>query len=192
MFEWSVAERALPGQVESGDLAVVELDGGRALFAVIDGLGHGFEAAIAARAAAATLREDPWRSPAQLTERCHAQLRATRGAAMSVVSISGNQLRWCGVGNVEALLFGASRREGLVLRGGVVGGLLPPLYEASVTLQNDDLLLLVTDGIVARFSDKLDATLSPRQLANDILMRFARATDDALVLAVRISLARIS
>jgi len=48
-IEWAVAELAQPGQSESGDrhLVLPTPDGG--LVAVVDGLGHGAEAANAAK-----------------------------------------------------------------------------------------------------------------------------------------------
>ena len=54
-IEWAVAELARPGQSESGDrhLVLSTADGG--LVAVVDGLGHGAEAASAAKMAVMAL-----------------------------------------------------------------------------------------------------------------------------------------
>jgi len=57
--EWSVATRCRRGEATSGDLAVVTLLPEGALVAGIDGLGHGSEAARAARKAAEAVRENP-------------------------------------------------------------------------------------------------------------------------------------
>ena len=56
-FEWGLAARALHGQAESGDLHLVAPFAGGVLIAAVDGLGHGSEAAAAARVAVATLRD---------------------------------------------------------------------------------------------------------------------------------------
>src|SRR4051812_16934568 len=50
-LEWAVAGRALSGQLESGDAGLVVALARGTLLAVIDGLGHGSEAAAAAGSA---------------------------------------------------------------------------------------------------------------------------------------------
>ena len=51
LIEWAVAGAPIDGETESGDLhAVVQFEGG-VLVGAVDGLGHGAEAAVAARAA---------------------------------------------------------------------------------------------------------------------------------------------
>src|SRR2546429_452128 len=52
VIEWAVAELVLPGQTESGDRCLVTAPSEGGLVAVVDGLGHGAEAAGAAKAAA--------------------------------------------------------------------------------------------------------------------------------------------
>jgi negative regulator of sigma-B (phosphoserine phosphatase) len=56
-LQWSVATAVMPGEIEAGDRHVVcpLYDG--VLVAVIDGLGHGVEAAAAARMAAGVLEK---------------------------------------------------------------------------------------------------------------------------------------
>ena len=51
-IEWGVASRALPGQPTSGDLNVVKSFPDGVLVAALDGVGHGEQAATAARIAA--------------------------------------------------------------------------------------------------------------------------------------------
>src|SRR5213593_3297932 len=84
LIEWGVATLALPGESQSGDLHLVKQLGTGALVAVVDGLGHGAEAASAAKAAVAALERHATESPAPLLERCHRALKGTRGAVMSV------------------------------------------------------------------------------------------------------------
>ena len=55
--EWGVAMRCRRGEATSGDLAVVTLLPEGVLVAGIDGLGHGQEAARAARKAAEVVHE---------------------------------------------------------------------------------------------------------------------------------------
>lgn len=177
---------------ESGDLHVVEAFEGGVLIAVIDGLGHGAEAALAARRAAAELRAHAGRPVAELVERCHGSVRGTRGVVMSIASIDAPRsvLTWTGVGNVEAMVLRAGThergsKEVLVPRGGIVGHQLPALRTSEVLMSRGDLLVMATDGIRSAFTAALDVRQAPREAADAILAHYARERDDALVLLAR-------
>src|SRR5947209_15337930 len=132
-LEWGVAGQPLAGQAVSGDLhLVVPLPSG-VLVAVVDGLGHGEEAAEVAQLAVATLQAYAHESVVAVVERCHEVLRPTRGAALTVASFNGLDatMTWVGVGSVEGVLLRADLgavppREDVLLYGGVVGLSLPP------------------------------------------------------------------
>jgi len=192
LIEWGVAARALPGEARSGDCHVVESFPDGMLVAVVDGLGHGDEAAEAAEVATDILIRHAQESPVSLFRRCHESLSGTRGVAMSVAAFarSSHAMSWLGVGNVEGSLFrdcpgSRPARDSLIQRGGVVGYRLPPLQPSLVTVGQGDLLVLATDGIAAYSLDGLRMTEPPERIASDILARFARDTDDALVLVAR-------
>src|SRR5260370_4934984 len=87
LIEWGVATLALPGEAQSGDLHFVKPVGTGVLVAVVDGLGHGAEAATAAQAAVAALERHATESPVPLIERCHRALQGTRGVVMSVAGL---------------------------------------------------------------------------------------------------------
>ncbi|PYO96595.1 MAG: stage II sporulation protein E (SpoIIE) [Gemmatimonadetes bacterium] len=193
-IEWGVASLALPGEAQSGDLHLVKPIGGGVLVAVVDGLGHGAEAATAARNAVAALERHATESPAPLIERCHRALRGTRGVVMSVAVLARPErsLTWVGVGNVEGLLLygdGAARsgapRESLVTRGGIVGSELPRLHPVVLPIARGDTLIFATDGIREGFAEGLLLEATPQQLADQILTRHGKGTDDALVLVAR-------
>jgi hypothetical protein len=190
LIDWSVAARPLHGEARSGDLHVVAPFPGGVLVAAVDGLGHGDDAADAAEAAARVLFSYPAEPVVSLLLRCHEALQATRGAAMSLASVaSTGAVSWVGVGNVEATLFrcdGAKHgRESLILRGGVVGYRLPNLLPSTVSMSSRDLLVLTTDGIGRSSIDDMRLSDTPALIADDVLARFARDTDDALVLVAR-------
>src|SRR2546429_1989949 len=88
LIEWGVATLALPGQTQSGDLHLVKPVGSTVLVAVVDGLGHGAEAATAAQAAVAALERHATESPVPLLQRCHRALQGTRGAVVSVAGVA--------------------------------------------------------------------------------------------------------
>ena len=192
LLEWSVATRTMSGESECGDAhLVVELPGG-ALVAVVDGLGHGGEAAVAAREAVATLTQHADEPVVPLLQRCHGQLRATRGVVMTLASFraADASMTWLAVGNVEGFLLRADAaaipaRESVLLRGGVVGYEIPPLRPATHRVAAGDTLVLATDGIRSAFAEGLDVAVPPREMAAGILARHAKDTDDALVLVAR-------
>ncbi|MBI2266280.1 MAG: SpoIIE family protein phosphatase [Armatimonadetes bacterium] len=189
---WAVASSEFQGQKESGDLHVVKSFSDGVLAAVIDGLGHGADAASAASAAQETLEAHAHESVISLAKRCHENLRKTRGAVMSLASFNvlDPAMTWMGVGNVEGVFLrgdatGSQAKETLLLRGGVVGYQLPPLRAATIPVAPGDLLILATDGIRSGFSEGLAPTAPPQEIADHILALFGKKTDDALVLVVR-------
>jgi cell wall-associated NlpC family hydrolase len=189
---WSSAGRPRPGESESGDLAVhVELEDG-VVVAVVDGLGHGPEAAAAATRARGVIEATAAGAPVdELLRRVHEALARTRGVVMTIASIGCSGLmRWVGVGNVEAHVVrsdgGASRRAAsAVLYGGVLGYRLPDVKVSTVELEPGDLVLMATDGIDPDFADTVSPADTVEQLTARILERCARPDDDALVAAAR-------
>jgi negative regulator of sigma-B (phosphoserine phosphatase) len=191
-IEWGIAALPLPGHDASGDGHLVKAFPNGVLVAVVDGLGHGPEAAEAAAIAIHTLDKHSEQSVISLAKRCHDALRSTRGVAMSLASYtaSDSTLTWLAVGNVEGVLLrGNARaqdeRESLVLRGGVLGTRLPSLSADSLTVAGGELLILATDGIDSGFAETLVVTDPPQTIADRILAGHRRATDDALVLVAR-------
>lgn len=191
--EWGVATRCRHGETMSGDLAVVTLLPEGALVAGIDGLGHGSEAARAARKAAEVVRESSSQDLVLLVHRCHAVLRGTRGAAISLafVSPSKSEMTWLGVGNVEGRVLSgdpsATRPKGsLALERGVPGHELPTVRTATLGVRPGDVLALATDGIESAFADSLDISGSTQAISERILADYWKSPDDdALVVAVR-------
>ena len=194
LIDWGVAASALPGQAQSGDLHLVKPVATGVLIAVVDGLGHGSEAATAARTAVQTLDEHASESVLALLERCHRALKGSRGVVMSLAFANGpqNALTWVGVGNVDCMLFhvdaaapATPSRDTLVTRGGFVGSELPPVRAQVVPLARGDVLVFATDGVREGFSDGLQLETPPHQLAEHILSQHGKGTDDALVLVAR-------
>lgn len=190
-IQWGVATQTKPGEADSGDLEIVESFPGGVLVGAVDGLGHGREAAEVAHLAASTLAAHAGEPVASLVRRCHNTLLETRGVVMSLASFDSgaSTLTWIGVGNVTAVLLGGgpprhSRRESLLLRGGVVGFQLPPLSEDALAIAPGDTLLLATDGVRPDFTEGLGLG-PPADLAERILARHLKGSDDALVLVAR-------
>lgn len=190
--EWGVAMRCRRGEATSGDLAVVTLLADGVLVAGIDGLGHGDEAARAARTAAEVVHQSPSQDLALLVRRCHDALKGTRGAAITLAFVSPSEggVTWLGVGNVEGRVLSgdpsATKPKGsLPLGNGVPGHELPPVRATRIDLRTGDLVVLATDGVEAAFADSLDVSGSTQAISERILADHWKPLDDALVVAVR-------
>lgn len=159
------------------------------LVALVDALGHGQEAAATAAAAVTAIETYAGESLVTLVERCHEKLRRSRGVAMSLAHFSpGGRLRWLSVGNVDGVLLSSDHNNlfstrHMVLRGGVVGYRLPPLKLREIDVSARDIMIMATDGIRRDFAAAAHAgRQDPQVLADSILQRYGRRSDDALVL----------
>jgi len=159
---------------------------------VVDGLGHGPEAAAAARKAVAALEEHTGEGLIPLVRRCHERLKGTRGVVMSLASLDtrANTVDWLAVGNVEGILVRegwkpGSRIQRIIGWGGVVGYNLPELRPASLHLSEGDLLVFASDGIRQEFVEGSDYQDQPQRVADRICAQYGTRTDDALVLVLR-------
>jgi phosphoserine phosphatase RsbX len=192
VLERGVAGQAHEGEGRSGDLALFAASRQGGLVAVIDGLGHGDPAADAAETAAGILRRDVEFPPQLLLERCHEELRRTRGAVMTLAwfDLEARSMAWTGVGNVEARFVragdrGDARHASPVVLGGVVGYNLPQVRLGSIPLEPGDAVVLATDGVRADFSETLQSGIAAQELAERVLERHGKGTDDALAAVVR-------
>ena len=192
LVEYATASMIIPGESESGDRYIVAPMPTGTLIAVIDGLGHGAEAAEAAKVAVATLERYASESVIALIRRCNEAMKATRGAVMSLASFSAQDhtMACLGVGNVEGVLLrtdaqAGPSRESILMRGGVVGFRLPTLRALVIPVSPGDILIFATDGIRSGFEINLSLSAPLQQIADTICSQHGKGTDDALVLVAR-------
>jgi len=190
-----IGQAGLPfaGESEIGDRCVVRLSDQRALVAVIDGVGHGHEAAAASAAAAEVLERYGNETLDVLMLRCHENLVDTRGAAITLTLFDGRNsvLHWLGAGNVAALLLhtepsGHARARELLVRSGVAGVSLPSIDVSSTAVARGDLVVLATDGLRPDFAEGVDRCARPQVLAERLLADYGTRRDDALVVVARL------
>jgi negative regulator of sigma-B (phosphoserine phosphatase) len=193
LIESGIACLTMPGQSQSGDRHLVQPYINGLIVAVVDGLGHGEQAAVAADLAVTTLINHAHESVIALVKRCHDALRDTRGVVMALALFNEQDrtLTWMGIGNVEGLVLRAegsphSRHEYLLLRGGVVGDQLPSLSASIIPLMQGDTLVFTTDGIRGGFAKDLSASDKPQVMADRILAKYSKDSDDALVFVARV------
>lgn len=193
-LDCGVAVEPQPGYLECGDAWVFEPFQGGFLVAVIDGLGHGPEAAVASQRAVDSIRASAALPLDSIFRRCHQALLGSRGAAISAASIDaiGETLTWCGVGNVEGVVLnpvGFSppvwHSEGLIARAGVVGYELPPPHPITLPFVPGAFLVFATDGVRPGFATEIRPDRRSQQVADHILSGYGRGTDDALVMVTQ-------
>jgi negative regulator of sigma-B (phosphoserine phosphatase) len=185
-----IAGAAHEGETRSGDVAVFHPTAKGALACVIDGLGHGPEAADAAERCAGVVREHAEADARDLMQACHEALLETRGVVMTVAwfDLERSELCWAGVGNVDARLVRSGpelREEVALVFGGVLGYRMPRVRPATMSLARGDLLVMITDGIDAAISPALAGGGSAQALASRILDIHGKGSDDALAAVIR-------
>lgn len=110
--------------------------------------------------------------------------------AVAAIRTSTGTLSWLGIGNVEGILLSApavKERAPVWLRSiaGTVGLSLPKISPVSLHLAGGDTLIFATDGVERGLSGDLGFNAPPQEMADRILERQGKLTDDVLVLVVR-------
>ncbi|HEY6454207.1 MAG TPA: ATP-binding SpoIIE family protein phosphatase [Steroidobacteraceae bacterium] len=179
---------AVQGETECGDGWALAQDPDWTTLMVVDGLGHGTYAALAAECAQCTFAENPAQSPRALLERAHHSLVSTRGAAAAVgrVAATGG-ISYAGVGNIGGCLVSAERSQGLISHNGTLGLTMPRLQQFEYERPAASFLVMHSDGISARWDLHKDAALRQRHpaiIAAILFRDHARARDDATVVVL--------
>lgn len=188
-IEWGAVCRAKRGQSTSGDTYLVhEQAAGRVLAAVIDGLGGGEEAARAARIAEALYRERHEHPLQDLARQSHAALHATRGAVAGLLrlDLAGRAAAYVGVGNIGVHVYSRQPIKP-ISKNGILGYRLPTLLELRYAFDPGDIFVLYSDGVSGQFAQdpRIDIGQPPQAVAEQILARYGKLTDDATVLVVK-------
>jgi serine phosphatase RsbU (regulator of sigma subunit) len=111
--------------------------------------------------------------------------------SLARVDFAARTLTWTGVGNVSANLVskdatGVHIRSSARLAAGIVGYRIPEIRPAQVvSLRGGDLIVIASDGITEDHLDHIDFAASATVIAEQILAKHAKETDDAMVLAAR-------
>ncbi len=180
-----------PGEEVCGDQWGIGERRGGAVIVVADGLGHGTDARVAARAAVDAMRKYEDLAPKELMTRMHESMRHTRGAAVGVAQLDVERqvVHYCGLGNITARIFeGGTVSRHLVSTNGTAGAEARVLREFSYPWPKGSALVFHSDGLSARW----DLSDYPGLLSHDsgviagVLMRdHCRHTDDATVVVVK-------
>ncbi len=178
------------GEEECGDAWAVEVVPEGVAVLLVDGLGHGPEAAVAALAAVSAFRLAAGEAPEATLASMHTALRDTRGAALSVAIIdqARRTARFCGVGNIDGRVMTADTNRQLIPQNGIVGHTMPRIQTADVAWPTNGRLVMHSDGIASGWrADRYPGLLArdPALLAGVLFRDHRRDRDDATVLVLR-------
>jgi anti-sigma regulatory factor (Ser/Thr protein kinase) len=179
-----------PGERVCGDEWFSFQSPDRALVLIVDGLGHGFGAAEAAREAVAEFRQRTTRAPGEILGYVHDALRKTRGAVAAIAEIRPREssLIYAGVGNTSAVVLSGGTSRSLVSHNGTLGTMSPKIQEFRSHWPSDALLVLHSDGLHSRWDlSPYPGLLSrhPAVIGGVLLRDFRRQRDDASVVVVK-------
>jgi hypothetical protein len=182
-------------------------DPGRMLLAVVDGVGHGPDAAAVTAKILACMRANFRLDPAPLLEECHRAVEHSRGAAVGIALLDpeAQQVRFVGVGNIKMQLLSRDITQAMVsipdcppsgvkiqtfvANSGIVGYRMPSrLLEDSCELGAGDLIGMWSDGMASGF-DLWNVPhlpkLTPEGIVESAFASLLRGNDDATLLVSR-------
>jgi len=183
--------RPMAGQAVCGDGYAARAVGNRVELLVCDGLGHGPLAAFAAQAAVAAFHDAPDRDPEAVLDHLHRSLRRTRGAVATIVALdrAAATVRFTGLGNVFGAIVVGSRRQIMAPQPGIVGAGNPRLRSVDLSLPDEAVVVLHSDGVRDQWNlDRYPglAAREPLVIAATLLRDFGVRRDDAAVLVARV------
>lgn len=187
---WGAIGIPLRGETANGDAHCIRRHGDGWTALVVDGLGHGPQAAQASEAAVRVFRNYEHEPPASILAAVHAGLGHTRGAAASVARYEPGRgtLVFAGIGNVAGAVITDGVIKRLVSLPGTAGIVARRIQEFEQPFTPRSLLVMCSDGIGTNWSlDPYPGLVEahPSLIAGVIYRDFARARDDATVVVVR-------
>jgi anti-sigma regulatory factor (Ser/Thr protein kinase) len=178
------------GESVCGDNWALLQGRGRVVAFVVDGLGHGLEAATAARAAVEIVKGKAHLGAPDLMDLVHGALRATRGAAAAIAMLQPESelCIFCGVGNISASIRSRGVSRSMVSHNGTLGHRVRKIQEFQYPFPKGSLLVMHSDGMATHWD--LAAypgieTRHPALVASALYRDHSRERDDLTVLALR-------
>jgi anti-sigma regulatory factor (Ser/Thr protein kinase) len=178
------------GEEAPGDSWLLEASGEYRTVLVVDGLGHGPHAAVAARRATDVFAANPAATPGALLGLCHGALAATRGAAGAAARVEPAKMRgsFAGVGNISCRVETSGERRQLVSHSGTLGHVMRRLQEFEFAYPAGALLILHSDGLTSRWScDDYPGLLNKHAglIAGVLYRDHERGSDDVTVVVLK-------
>ena len=189
-MQFGTVRRALEGQNVCGDAYFIKEFKNKALIAVIDGLGHGPDAATASSTAVEHLKNNYQKSLTEIIKGCHEELKKTKGAAIGIalIDLESSTLRYAGVGNIEVRVKSRTVIRPISING-ILGYNLHKVREEEFPYRQGDMIILHSDGISTKFDLNLYTPeflgQHPQTIAERIAAEFGRERDDLTIVVAR-------
>ena len=192
-LDFHVITRAYPGMALNGDAFLIKLWEEYALIAVIDGLGHGKFAHLAAVKARNYIEKHFDLSLGEIFSGTARACAGTRGVVMAIAVIDWKteKLSLASVGNINLRVFNTREPVHAMIRRGVIGVNAPRPVVTEHPWENDCVMVLHSDGLSTRWSFKDFAgtakkeNFSAAELAKTLFKSLAKDTDDATIVVVK-------
>jgi anti-sigma regulatory factor (Ser/Thr protein kinase) len=184
--------RAMDGGQFCGDGWYLTADTGRMRVCLVDGLGHGPDAAKVADAAAEAFIQSRTTDPALVLAQLNTALAGTRGGAAAVACLEGSsgQLSFSGIGNIAGRLLSPVASRGLASLPGIVGVQFRKAQTFDFPDSGAALLVLHSDGLQTRWDLQHYPGLimrHPSLIAAVLLRDFDRGRDDSTLVLMRLA-----
>jgi anti-sigma regulatory factor (Ser/Thr protein kinase) len=189
-LEIGVVIDTYPGESVCGD-GWITMNGRKCeTLLLVDGSGHGSQAARAAETAVQAFADNIDEECVPLVEAIHRALAPTRGAALAVARIDKDArvIRFVGVGNIGAVLANGGEARRMASYNGTAGHVAPRIREFTYPFTGRPLLILHSDGLSARWEIAAYPGLAaghPSLVAGLLFHHHRRDRDDATVVAMR-------
>jgi serine phosphatase RsbU (regulator of sigma subunit) len=191
-LDLGVVRVSAPGEQVCGDDWATSARDGHSLVLMVDGLGHGHAAALAATEAVRIFQGHHSSEPAEILEAIHRGIRGTRGAALAIARIDllQGQVRYAGVGNISSLVLDTTTGDtrSMVSLNGTVGHVIRKIQSFDYSWGEDSVLLMHSDGIATHWNlDRYPGIVRrhPSLIAGALYRDHKRGRDDVTVLVAR-------
>jgi anti-sigma regulatory factor (Ser/Thr protein kinase) len=165
---------------------------GRTTILIVDGLGHGPEAAKVPLEAIRIFRKDANGDPTEIIRTLHAGLRSTRGgvALVAVIDEDRGMVTYAGAGNISGRIITGPVTRKMVSLNGTLGDEIRKFQEFSYPWNAEALLIMYSDGLNGHW-DLEDypglARKHPALIAGVLYRDHRRDGDDVTVLVVKLA-----
>lgn len=184
-----VYSRPYPGFIRNGDGFFIHQKPTRNVIGLFDGVGHGELAYQAANILLHSLKDHYKLSLEQMVQHSHQRLRGSRGTVLFLAVITKSELKYIGIGNIEAFLgMDGVQPKRLMSYRGVLGANFPEMKVMTLPWKPGSWLLTYTDGIVERWKSLEPFFIQggdPGMVCRQIVQNYGRNNDDASVLIAR-------
>lgn len=188
-IRFGASQHSLLNDPACGDVWSLVIRSGHLSALVVDGLGHGSEAELAARAGESAFLRAPFDPGAAVLDEMHHSMKGTRGGAVAIAQFDSHRdtLRFVGIGNIGATVIGEERSHGLASHPGIVGLQYRKAQAFEHPNATGSLLVMYSDGLQSRWNLRDYPGLvyrHPAVIAALLHRDYCRGRDDVTVLVI--------